>query len=144
MMALLTILGDKLARFGLAQRPTEAELELSDPEHARNLIDDPLLWSLWMPGVQDMLDEPRAPRQNARYRVTMRMRAGRLGLSGGNRLAHIQIVSVGAGRLAWQLLPGKHIEHYSVEVVGGLVRATASGGESALVLAHELERQSRP
>jgi hypothetical protein len=144
MMALLTILGDKLARFGLAQRPTEAELELTDPDHARNLIDDPLLWSLWMPGVQDILDEPRAPKQNARYRVTMRMRAGRLGLSGGNRQAHIQIVSYGSGRMAWQLLPGKHIEHYSVEVVGGLVRTTASGGESALVLAHEVERQSRP
>ena len=143
MMALLTIIGDKLARFGLARRPTEAELELSDPEHARNLIDDPLLWSLWMPGVQDMLDEPRAPRQNARYRVTMRMRAGRMGLSGGNREAHIQIVSAGAGRLAWQLLPGKHVEHYSVEVVGGLIRTTASGGESALVVAHEIERQSR-
>ena len=97
-----------------------------------------------MPGVQDILDEPRAPKQNARYRVTMRMRSGRLGLSGGNRLAHIQIVSVGAGRLAWQLLPGKHVEHYSVEVVGGLVRTTAVGGETALVLGHELERQSRP
>ena len=143
-MALLTILGDKLARFGLAQRATEAEVELSDPDQARRLIDDPLLWSLWMPGVQDLLDEPRAPKQGARYRVTMRMRAGRLGLSGGNREAHIQIVSFGSGRMAWQLLPGKHIEHYSVEVVGDLVRANASGGESALVVAHERERQSRP
>jgi|tagenome__1003787_1003787.scaffolds.fasta_scaffold20576586_2 hypothetical protein len=144
MMALLTIIGDKLARFGLAQRDTEAEVELTDSEQARRLIDDPLLWSLWMPGVQDLLEEPRAVRQNARYRVTMRMRAGRMGLSGGNREAHIQIVSAGAGRLAWQLLPGKHVEHYSVEVVGDLVRATATGGESALVVAHELERQSRP
>jgi len=143
MMALLQIMGDKLARFGLAQRATEAEVELTDPEHARRLIDDPLLWQLWMPGVQDLLEEPRALKQNARFRVTMRMRSGRLGLSGGNREAHIQIVSVGAGRLSWQLLPGKHVEHYSVEVVGGLVRTTASGGESALVLAHELERQSR-
>ena len=143
-MALLTILGDRLARFGLAARPTEAEIELTDPEHARRLIDDPLLWSLWMPGVQDQLEEPRALKQNARFRVTMRMRSGRLGLSGGNREAHIQIVSYGSGRMAWQLLPGKHIEHYSVEVVGGLVRTTASGGESALVLAHEVERQSRP
>ena len=143
-MALLTILGDRLARFGLAARPTEAEIELTDPEHARRLIDDPLLWSLWMPGVQDILDEPRA---SASLRGSARSasgRAGRLGLSGGNRQAHIQIVSYGSGRMAWQLLPGKHIEHYSVEVVGGLVRTTASGGESALVLAHELERQSRP
>ena len=97
-----------------------------------------------MPGVQDLLDEPRPPRQNARYRITMRMRSGRMGLSGGNRPAHVQIVSAGAGRLAWQLLPGKHIEHYSVEIDGSMARATAVGGESALVVVHELERQSRP
>jgi hypothetical protein len=140
----LQYVGDKLARFGLGRRETEAELVLSDADQARRLIDDPTLWSLWMPGVQDLLDEPRAPRQNARYRITMRMRSGRMGLSGGNRSAHVQIVSAGAGRLAWQLLPGKHIEHYSIEIDGSLARATAVGGESALVLVHELERQSRP
>jgi hypothetical protein len=141
---LLQGLGDRLARFGLGRRETEAELRLTDADQARRLIDDPTLWALWMPGVQDMLDEPRAPRQNARYRVTMRMRSGRMGLAGGNRQAHVQIVSAGAGRLAWQLLPGKHIEHYSVEIDGSMLRATAVGGESALVLVHELERQSRP
>lgn len=141
---MLQILGDRLARFGLGKRATEAELVLSDAEQARRLVDDPTLWSLWMPGVQDMHDEPRPPRQNARYRVTMRMRAGRLGLSGGNRLAHVQIVSAGEGRLAWQLLPGKHIEHYSVEITGSTARATAIGGESADAVVHELERQSRP
>ena len=101
---LLQGLGDRLARFGLGRRETEAELLLSDADQARCLIDDPALWSLWMPGVQDMHDEPRPPRQNARYRVTMRMRSGRMGLSGGNRQAHVQIVSAGSGRLAWQLL----------------------------------------
>jgi hypothetical protein len=141
---LLQTAGDRLARWGLGRRETDAELLLSDADQAARLIDDPTLWSLWMPGVQDLLDEPRAPRQNARYRVTMRMRSGRLGLSGGNRAAHVQIVSAGAGRLAWQLLPGKHIEHYSIEIDGSMVRATAVGGESALVLVHELERQSRP
>jgi hypothetical protein len=141
---LLQYFGDRLARLGLARRETDAEIVLTDADQARRLIDDPTLWSLWMPGVQDMLDEPRPPRQNARYRITMRMRSGRLGLSGGNRPAHVQIVSAGAGRLAWQLLPGKHIEHYSVEIDGSVVRATALGGESALVVVHELERQSRP
>jgi hypothetical protein len=142
--SVLQYVGDRLARFGLGRRETEAELVLSDADQARRLIEDPTLWSLWMPGVQDLLDEPRPPRQNARYRITMRMRSGRMGLSGGNRLAHVQIVSAGAGRLAWQLLPGKHIEHYSIEIDGSMVRATAIGGESALVLVHELERQSRP
>ncbi len=144
MFILLQSLGDRLARFGLGRRETEAEIRLSDADQARRLVDDPTLWSLWMPGVQDLLDEPRAPRQNARYRITMRMRSGRMGLSGGNRPAHVQIVSAGAGRLAWQLLPGKHVEHYSVEIDGSTVRATAVGGESALVVVHELERQSRP
>jgi hypothetical protein len=144
MLVLLQWLGDILARFGLSRRDTAAEARLSDPAHARRLIEDPALWSLWMPGVQDLLDEPRPPRPNARYRVTMRMRAGRLGLSGGNRPAHVQIVSFGEGRLAWQLLPGKQIEHYSVEIDGSIVRGTARGGESAAVVVAELERQSRP
>ena len=119
-------------------------LLLSNADQARRLIDDPSLWSLWMPGVQDMLDEPRPPRQDARYRVTMRMRSGRLGLSGGNRAGTRADRLGGRGRLAWQLLPGKHIEHYSVEIDGSMLRATAVGGESALVLVHELERQARP
>ncbi len=144
MLALLQWLGDLLARFGLSRRNTAAEARLSDPAQARRLLADPALWSLWMPGVQDLLDAPRPPQPNARYRVTMRMRAGRLGLSGGNRPAHVQVVSFGDGQLSWQLLPGKQIEHYSVEIEGSMIRANARGGEAAAAVVTELERQSRP
>ena len=51
MFFLLQGLGDRLARFGLGRRETEAELRLTDADQARRLIDDPTLWALWMPGV---------------------------------------------------------------------------------------------
>jgi hypothetical protein len=144
-MYLLQVLGDLLARLGHSRRTTRGEVALADPVQAWRLVADPALWPLWMPGVRDLLDRPRQPRANARYRVRCRAAGGRLGLAGGDREATIQVEEWGPGaRMTWRLISGRAEEHYAVSISDGVARAVARGGESALVVVHGLERQSRP
>ncbi len=145
MFALLQLLANWLARLGLGRRDTTASGQLSDAAQAWELCAEPLLWSLWMPGVRDVLDARRPPRSGARYPVALRNRGGRLGLASGDGPAHIQIEQWEPPvHFAWRLLVGKAFEEYDVRLLGDRLEATARGGESALVVISELERQSRP
>lgn len=139
------MLANWLARAGLGRRDTAATGPLSDPVQAWALCADPTLWSLWMPGVRDVLDARRAPRSGARFPVALRQRSGRLGLASGDSPAHVQIEAWEPGaRFAWRLLIGKRFEEYDLRFGAGVLEASARGGESALVVVSELERQSRP
>ena len=145
MMGLLHWLANLLARFGMARRETVAEVELGDPEQAWRLVEDPVLWQLWMPGISDLLDRPRPLQAGAHFRVRMRMRGGRLGLGSGKGEAHVQVREFLPGRrLVWELLPGDHVEHYTLDRLGARVRCTTQGGEPAAAVVAELDRQSRP
>jgi hypothetical protein len=98
-----------------------------------------------MPGVRDVVDPSRAPRAGARYACSLRKRSGRLGLAGSGGTAHVQVQEWEPGvRFAWRLLIDKGFEDYAITFGDGVISATARGGESALVVISELERQSRP
>jgi hypothetical protein len=140
----LQSLADRLGAGGRPRRPSVAERQLGDPVQAWVLLASPALWLLWMPGVAGLIDRPGPPRRGARYRVSLRLPAGRLGLRAASE-GHVQVDVLEPGSaFAWTLIAGQRTERYDVRLDGANATCTSTGGAAAASVLVELDRQSAP
>jgi hypothetical protein len=135
-----------LHRFGVVRTASTAERELADPEQAWRLVEDPGLWTLWMPTVLDRIDPARPPRPDARYRFTLRRVVTRTFLGGASEGTVLVDEYVPGLSFSWRLIAarGKGQQVYTLRQHGAVTVCQGNGGPPAAEVLAELDRQSRP